>query len=527
MTALTGTGLLVRQALRRDRILASVWIVLLVVVVYASAAATVDLYPTEADRVRAADAINASPAIVALYGPILVPTSIGELSMTKMTVLYAVFVALLVVVLVRRHTRVEEESGRAELVAGTAMGRPAPLAAAVVEAVIVTLVLGVLTALASGGGGLPWAGSVGFAATWVGIAWVSIGLTALACQVSASARTCAGLAAAGLGAWFALRVVGDLGPEWVSWLSPFGWNTRLRAWSDPRWWVLGLYLLLGAGLLAAAVALRSRRDLGSGLVAARPGPAEGSPRLADAVVLAWRVHRTTLWTWTLATAVLGLLMGAVAPTVSDFLDSEAGRAMIESIGGVGPLQDAMVAAIFSVAAVVITCFAVAVVGHGAGDEQDGRTEQVLATATSRTRAFVATAVIALGGSAWLLAVTGMATVLGMGRDAAGASGPLGIVAAALVQVPAVWVLAAAALLLYAVGPGWVRLGWGLVVAALVVGEFGDLLHLPDALVELSPYRHVPSMPAEPFDGVQVVALTVVAAALALVAWWRFRERDIG
>ena len=44
--------------------------------------------------------------------------------------------------------------------------------------------------------------------------------------------------------------------------------------------------------------MRSRRDLGSGLLAARPGPAEGSPRLADALVLAWRVHRTAIWSWT-------------------------------------------------------------------------------------------------------------------------------------------------------------------------------------------------------------------------------------
>ena len=72
--------------------------VLVVVVVYASAAATESLYPTAAARVSAAEAINGSPAIVALYGPILDVTSEGELAMTKLTVLYAVFVALLFLV---------------------------------------------------------------------------------------------------------------------------------------------------------------------------------------------------------------------------------------------------------------------------------------------------------------------------------------------------------------------------------------------------------------------------------------------
>ena len=81
----------------------------------------------------AARAINASAAIVALYGPILDVRSLGELAMTKLTVLYAVVVALLVLVLVRRHTRVDEESGHAELLGGTAVGRDALLAAALLE----------------------------------------------------------------------------------------------------------------------------------------------------------------------------------------------------------------------------------------------------------------------------------------------------------------------------------------------------------------------------------------------------------
>ena len=61
--------------------------------------------------------------------------SLGELAMTKVTVLYAVILALMFVVVVRRHTRTEEESGHAELLAGTAIGRDALLAGAVVEGV--------------------------------------------------------------------------------------------------------------------------------------------------------------------------------------------------------------------------------------------------------------------------------------------------------------------------------------------------------------------------------------------------------
>ena len=46
MNDLAGTGTLVRLALRRDRILLPVWIVVFVISAASSATATVDLYPT-------------------------------------------------------------------------------------------------------------------------------------------------------------------------------------------------------------------------------------------------------------------------------------------------------------------------------------------------------------------------------------------------------------------------------------------------------------------------------------------------
>ncbi len=209
-TRLRGTGLLLRFAVRRDRVLLAAWLLVLTATVAASAAATGPLYATTAERVAAAEALNASPAIVALYGPILDTSSLGELAMTKMTVLYAVFVAFLSVVLVRRHTRVEEESGRAEVVGATAVGADAPMAAAVLEAVLASVVLGVLVAAADVAAGLPVGGSVLFGASWTGIGLVGAGIALLAAQVSSSARTVGFLASAVIGVLYLLRAVGDL-----------------------------------------------------------------------------------------------------------------------------------------------------------------------------------------------------------------------------------------------------------------------------------------------------------------------------
>jgi ABC-2 type transport system permease protein len=527
-TTWVGSGRLARTALRRDRVLVGIWTVVLLGVCYASAAATGTLYPHVSDRVSAAEAINASPAVVALYGPVVDVRSLGELAMTKMTVLYAVFVALLFLVLVRRHTRTEEESGQAELLGGTAIGRDAPLLAAATGAAVLAVALGLLAALVDIAGGLPVVGSLAFGASWTGIGLVAAGLTAVACQLSASSRTCAAIAGGALGVLFLVRAVGDTSAPWLSWLSPFGWGTKLHAWSDQRWWVLLLYALAFVGLVGLAQVLRGRRDLGSGMLAARPGPETGSPRLADAVALSIRLHGPMLLGWTVALAVLGLVLGSIAPNIGSMLDSPAARDMMARLGGQGALEDTLIAAELSMIAVVVSCFGIAVVGHGGADEHDGRTEQVLATATSRSTMFAATLVVALVGASWLLLVSGVAVALGVGTASGDPGGTFGdIVPAALAQAPAVWLVTAIAVAAYSWRSRWAVLGWAFLVLFLTLGQLGELLRLPQTAIDLSPYVHVPKMPVESFAVGPSVLLTGLAVALLALAWLRFRTRDIG
>jgi ABC-2 type transport system permease protein len=521
----TGVGTLTRFSLRRSRVLIGAWTAVLTVLCYASAVAPGRLYPTSADQVSAARSINASSALVALYGPILDVHSLGELAMTKTTVTYAVLVMALTIALVRRHTRVEEESGRAELLGGLALDPLAPLVSAVCVGSLVSVLVAALAAVGDIGGGLPTAGSLWFAASWLGVGLVGTGIGAVCAQLSANARTCGAAGAGVVALLFALRALGDTtSVGWLSWLSPFGWSTQLRAWSAPRGWLLLLDVVLALLLVGGALALRARRDLGSGLVADRPGPATGSPRLADALALNLRIHATSLTVWTVACLILGALMAAIVPGVGSILDSDSARRLMERLGGVGALQETLVAALVSVGAIVVSCFVATVVGHGGAEETDGRTEEVLATATTRSSAFTAVAVVALGGAAWLLLVTGAAMALGSVGAQVSAGG---VLAAALVQIPAVWVVAALALVAVALRSAWAIAGWVLVVVFFLLGPLAELLQLPGWVAGLSPYSHVPKVPAEPFHLGPELVLTLLATLLVVTAWWRYRERDIG
>jgi ABC-2 type transport system permease protein len=175
-------------------------------------------------------------------------------------------------------------------------------------------------------------------------------------------------------------------------------------------------------------------------------------------------------------------------------------------------------------AVVVTCFAITVVSHAGSDEHDGRTEQVLATGTSRSTAFLATVLVSLLGSTWLLLVTGGALAVGYG--AAGGVQLGQVLPAALAQAPAVWVVAALAAGCFAVRGEGTRVAWALLVLFLTAGELGELFQLPPWVIGVSPYTHVPAMPAETFSAAAALALTACAAALVAASWQRYRVRDI-
>ena len=95
-------------------------------------------------------------------------------------------------------------------------------------------------------------------------------IAAAAAQIAESARGANGLAIGVLGAAFALRAIGDAGPHGVAWLSPLGWAQAIRPFADERWWLLLALLAARRAAHLRATRLAVRRDLGAGILPARP-----------------------------------------------------------------------------------------------------------------------------------------------------------------------------------------------------------------------------------------------------------------
>jgi ABC-2 type transport system permease protein len=531
VNAFAGTEALVRLALRRDRIMLPIWVVVFVVMAASSAAATVDLYPTVASRVMAAESLNGSQSLVALYGRIYDPTSLGAISLWKMGGLGAVFVAVLAILIVVRHTRAEEEAGRLELVGATVVGRSAPLTAALLVALGANLVLAVLTALALIVAGLPVDGSFAFGLAWAGVGIAFAAIAGATAQLTRSARAATGIATAILGFVYVLRAVGDTadrtGPRWLTWLSPIGWGQQFRPYAGNRWWVLAITIGFTLVVVVGAYALQSRRDLGAGLLPDRPGSATASPSLRSPLALAWRLQRGALLGWAVAFLLLGLVFGNIASHFGDFVSTPQSRDLITKLGGREGLVDAYIQLSLSVMGLAASAFGVHASMRLRSEETSQRAEPILATATGRTRWASSHVVVAIVGAIVLIAVGGAGAGLAHGAQIGDAGRATAILGGALAHVPAACVLTGIVVAAFGLAPRLIAAGWVALVAFVLLGEFGPLFGFDQWVMDLSPFSHVPKIPGAAFTVTPLLVLTALATLLIVAGLAGFRRRDVG
>ncbi|MFB7395415.1 ABC transporter permease [Streptomyces sp. NPDC056191] len=512
-----GTGTLTRLALRRDRLTIPLWALVTGGLVASGAGSLEGVYGTAAERTEAAAAMTANSSMRALYGPVF-DDSLGGLVAWRFGTFAAVLAAVASLIVVVRHTREEEETGRQEMLSAGAVGRRAPLTAALLAALVVNTAVALIVTAGLAGQGAAGALALGLALGGTGMVFAAT--AALAAQLTESARLAKGLTGAAVGLAFVLRAAGDSGGSPVlTWLSPIGWAENVRAFAGERWWVL---LLIAAAALvqtAAAYALAGRRDIGASFLATRPGPAEGG--LATAGALAWRLQRGTLLGWSLGFLLGGLVFGGMVEGAADIVgDNAQARQIIERMGGQNALTDAFLATMVSLFGMVAALFAVGSVLRPHGEETSGRAEPLLANALGRIRWAAGHLLIAFGGSALILALSGIGLALSYGRDA----GP--VLGASLAQLPAVWTLAGLAVLLWGAAPRAATAAWGAAGLCLALGWIGPALDLPQAALNLSPFGHLPKLPGPETAWTPVLALTALAAALVAAGLAGLRRRDV-
>jgi polyether ionophore transport system permease protein len=525
-SAFAGTLGMLRLYLRRDRVVLPLWVLLLslpLATVYVGSIEKV--YPDQAARAGFAASIMASPAQRALYGQIY-NDSLGATGIWKAG-MFHLLIAVAVILTVIRHTRADEETGRAELIDSTAVGRYASLTAALLLSFGASVITGAVGAAGLLTTSVPPSGSLAFGAALACSGLVFTAVAAVAAQLSSSARFARGAAFAVLATAFTLRAVGDAGSGTLSWLSPLGWSLQVRPYAGDRWWVLLLHLATTVLLTALAYRLLAGRDVGAGLIAERPGPATASPMLRGALGLAWRLDRGALLLWTVGLCLYGLLIGSVVHGIGDELGGGTAQDIVERMGGTGALEQAFVAVAFCMLGMMAAAFAISLTLRPHQEEAGQRAETVLGGAVGRSRWLAGHLAIALIGSAVAMLIAGAAAGLTYGVAAHDIGGKLSmVVATAAVQLPAVWLSAAVTVALFGLAPRFSPVAWGVLVGFVALYLIGSLSGFPQWLLDLEPFAHIPRVTGGAFTPVPLLWLLAIDAALIALGMAAFRRRDV-
>jgi ABC-2 type transport system permease protein len=531
-SSFAGTSALIRLILRRDRLALPIWIVMPALLAAGIASTFVNLYPTAQARQAFAAQVASSPAETALLGPVYAP-SLGGLVAWRWIIPGVVVLGLANLFTIIRHTRTDEEAGRRELLGSTVTGRHAALAAALTVTFVADIVAALLVAGGLIGSGLPGAGSLALGLAVAAAGWTIGAVAGVAAQLTESAGAAKGIAGAAFGLLYLVRAIGAAGASggwgWLSWLSPLGWAAEVRAYAGERWWILALFIGATALLVAVAGVLATRRDIGAGLLPSRLGPATASPGLRKPLALAWRLQRGMLLGWTAMFAMYGILFGFVASVVADQL--LANPAMMEffaRLGGGAQPGDVVFTLFLAAFGPVSAIYAIQATLRLRIEEVGLRAEQVLATSASRLQWVASHLLVVALGSAVVLATFGLTAGLTYGGAGAGAGHELSrLLAAAMVYLPALWVLIGLTAALFGLQPRLTSGSW-IVLAGCLLLELGRELQLvSQTVLDLSPFAHVPRLLIGPASAGPLIGLVAAASLLTAAGFVGFRRRDVG
>ena len=536
-TTFARTGALLRFDARRDRVRGAVW----VLAVFAFVPYVLTAYSTllTGDEMASVLSMFSSPTMKLFTGPGFGLDGLTPDSDLAAQLIFAgaywsyllILVALMNIFLVSRHTRQDEQSGRAEIIRANPVGRDAPLTAALLWIMILNVVLGALMAGALIGFGSPVESSVLMGVATAAFGLFFAGLTAVTCQISAFSSAANGIAGGVLGAAYLVRGVGDMIAEpgehgsTLSWFSPFAWAQQTRVYDDPRWWPVLLLVGAAAVLVAVAYLLQSRRDFGAGMIAVRRGKTRASSWIGSPLSVTLVLLRSQALWWMFSLGIAGLVYGSFTQSMVDVF-SDMPVVFQQLMGGADGAISGYLTLTVVMMRVVVACYAVSAIGKLRTEEAEGRLEPLLATSfTPRTwlgnALGVVTVVVAI-------MVTGLGTIAGAFGTAT--DGDYDWVSKGLTAgaagIPSVLMVLALAAALYSLSPRLLTLAWIPVVWGGIVSMFGGLLKLPDWARQFSPFEHTPEMPAQDFELTPFLVQCAVAVALGAFAVWRIWLRNL-
>ena len=525
----SNSGRLTRLFLRRERVISAIWIVCLALFSISLASGMGSMFDDLARKALAETLKN--PGMVAMMGPVYGADNytVGAMYSNTMMLWMIITIAVMNIFLVVRHTRADEEKGRAEMVRSLPTGRLATLNATMLTATIVNIMLALLTGLGIAALGVP---SMGFSESMLyGIALGVSGMlfaavAALFSQLCSSSRGAMSLSFLTLGVLYVMRAAGDTSNEVLSLISPLGLIQRSQVFIENHWWPVLVVVLEVVIVAIVAYALNAMRDMGQGFIPARPGRREASRFLCSPFGLSFWLLRNTLFTWLIVMFTLGASYGAILGDIEAFVSQSE---FYQTVIGTNP--DYSVAMMFtsmvnSIAAMICVVPLLTAALKPRNEERENHAENVLSRAVTRTKYMTGYVGLAFISSVLFQSATAVGLYV---SSAVVLEEPIALgflLKANLVYIPALWVMIGLAVLLTGLAPKLSSIIWVYLGFSFFATFMGRFLTLPEWLVKLTPFSHIPQLPVDEINCFLLAIIVGISIVLTIAGFVLYKKRDL-
>jgi len=523
----SNTYKLILFTLRRELKYILIWLLSIVAFNYVVCLAFPNLYPDDEAIAGFMSAYNI-PSMRSMIGPVFgyegAKLTISMIFSMECLLWLCMPVAIMNIFFVIRNTRSDEEQGRQEQLLALPVGRLAKQTAVMMSAFFINVLFVIaltFTTFATQIDGMTFAGALSYSLSigCTGIIFACISL--LTSELFSTSSGATGFAFFIFLLSFIMRASGDMNESILSYLSPLGLPLMTFPFYDNNnIWLLYL-LLVGVCLTAISFVILYNRDMGSGIIPANKGRAEG--KIKSVYGLAFRLTRITFISWAIGIFLIGLSYGSVIPEIDKFLmDNGTLSSMVEASGGTSMI-DNYLSMIILLASMLIAVPVIILFGKLYGEEKRNRIEQIYSLPVSRYKNF------ASYFSVSLLALITMPLFLALGIFVVGKDYVelSELLSACYVYVPAIVVMLGLECLFIGLFPKIKILNWLIFAYSFIVLYFGRILDVPEWTTKISPFGNIAQLPVQKLSATPLYVLSAVGVLLIYVGFRSYRNQDLG
>ena len=516
--------------LRRERVITTVWLVILIFMTVVIPPLFETMYTDEIEKLVLVETMK-NPFMVAMMGPVYGANDyhVGAMQANEMLLFTILAVVIMNIFFVLRHTRSDEERGRIEVIRSLPVGRLSTLGATMTVAVIINAALAVVSGLgltALGIESMPFGSNMLYGAEMGVSGLFFAAVTALFAQLSANARTGMGLTYVVFGISYMMRAIGDINNETLSLISPLGLVLRTKVYVDDTWRPIFVILAVTAVVTLISIYLNHIRDLGQGFIPARPGRKNASMLLSTSFGLSFKLLRGTIIAWVVIMFVFGAAYGSIFNDVeSIFASNELFMQMIPANSDYS-VTELFMSVLFMILSMVNAIPVVNIIGKLWNEEKRNLTEHIASKAVSKTKMLANYFIWAVIGSLLIQ----FASVLGLwAASSAVMDTPIpfiNMLKEIMIFMPATWVMLGLAMYLIGRWPTKLGICYAYIGVSAFVLYFGPMMKIPEWVGKISPYGYIPNLPIEEINYLRLGLLVAIAVVLAITGFVAYRHRDL-